>query len=81
MAKSKNILVLESEPCLEAMLLRLISITPELDSKKLKKQFEPYVNGSAIEPKNYAKNFNPDHLISKRHSEKTIDELLKLFNA
>lgn len=80
-AKSKRILVLESEPCFEAMLLRLHGVTPEIDSKKLKKQFEPYVNGASGLPENYGARFHPDFLKSKRHLETTIDALLKLLNA
>ncbi len=79
-AKSQKIIVLKSDPCFEAMLLRLYGVTPEQDGKKLKKQFEPYVNVAATVPDNYAKYFNPDALKSKRHLEKTIDDLLKLFN-
>ena len=77
-AKVENIIVLTSDPCFEAMLLRLIGVTPEIDTKKLKKQFEPYVNGVSTMPENYAINFNSDALKNKRHKEKTIDELLKL---
>ncbi|OAH96649.1 hypothetical protein A1353_03190 [Methylomonas methanica] len=79
-AKSKKIIVLESEPCFEAMLLRLYGVTPERDSKKLKRQFEPYVNNVATNSVNYAEYFNPNALKSKRHLEKTIDELLILLN-
>lgn len=80
-AKSKKIVVLESDPCFEAMLLRLLGVMPEIDSKKLKKQFEPCVNGASGLPENYGINFHPDFLKSRRHLEKTIDELLKLLNA
>lgn len=78
-AKLQKIIVLESNPCFEAMLLRLYGVTPELDNKKLKKQFQPYVKNAATISDNYANHFNPDKLKSKRHLEKTIDELLKLF--
>ncbi|MBM4206767.1 MAG: RloB domain-containing protein [Gammaproteobacteria bacterium] len=80
-AKAKKIVVLASEPCFEAMLLRLHGVTPEFDNKKLKKQFEPYVNGAAAVLEHYAAYFNPDILKSKRHQEKTIDVLLKLLKA
>jgi RloB-like protein len=80
-ANSEKIIVLESDPCFEAMLLRLYGVTPERDSKKLKRQFEPYVNNAATVSENYAEYFNPDALKSKRHLEKTIDELLKLLKA
>jgi len=80
-ARANNIFVLTSEPCFEAMLLRLIGVTPEIDTKKLKKQFEPYVNNAATVSENYAEYFNPDALKSKRHQEKTIDKLLQLLKA
>ena len=80
-AKAKKIIVLTSDPCFEVMLLRLIGITPEIDTKKLKKQFEPYVNGVSTVPENYSINFNPDALKNRRQMETTIDELLKLFKA
>ena len=80
-AKSKKIVVLTSDPCFEAMLLRLHSVTPERDSKRLKNQFAPYVNNAAAVPEHYAHHFDPEFLKSKRHMEKTIDELLKLLKA
>lgn len=80
-AKAENIIVLKSDPCFEAMLLRLISVTPEIDTKKLKKQFEPFVNNAAAIAEHYGQYFNPDFLRSKRHLELTIDALLKLFKA
>lgn len=80
-AKVKRIVVLESNPCLEAMLLRLLGVTPEIDSKKLKKQFAPYVSDDATLAEHYSAHFNPDALKSKRHLEKTIDDLLKLLKA
>jgi hypothetical protein len=80
-ARAKKIIVLTSEPCFEAMLLRLIGVTPEIDSKKLKKQFEPYVNNAAAVAEHYDQYFNPDFLRSKRNLELTIDALLKLFKA
>ncbi len=79
-ARTNNISVLTSDPCFEAMMLRMIGVTPDIESKKLKKQFEPYVNGDGTIEENYATNFNPNVLKKKRSIEQTIDELLKLFN-
>jgi len=45
-AKNNKILLLKSDPCFEAMLLRTLDITPELDTKKLKKQFAAFVNNN-----------------------------------
>lgn len=78
-AKSHKVLLLKSEPCFEAMLLRLLGKTPELDSKKLKAQFAPYVNNEATNSKQYAKYFNLEKLVAMQHTEPTIEQLLSLF--
>lgn len=79
LAKSKRILVLKSEPCFEAMMLRLIGETPTGDAHALKKQFAPYVNNDATLRDRYAAHFGSDCLQAGRGKELTIDELLKLF--
>ena len=79
-AKQHKICLLKSEPCFEAMMLRMLNTTPELDSKKLKKQFTVFVNNDATDSQNYAKHFNVVILKNMRHTEQTIDELLKLLN-
>ena len=78
-AKSHHVLLLKSEPCFEAMLLRILYITPELESKKLKAQFAPFVNNEATNSKQYAKHFNPEKLAAMQHKEPTIKQLLNLF--
>ena len=78
-AKKHKVLLLKSEPCFEAMLLRLLGITTELDSKKLKAQFAPFVNNEATDSKQYAKHFNPEKLEAMQHTEPTIEMLLSLF--
>ena len=78
-AKSHKVLLLKSEPCFEAMLLRLLGKTPELDSKNLKAQFAPFVNNEATNSKQYAKHFNPEKLEAMQHTEPTIETLLSLF--
>ena len=80
-AKSHHVLLLKSEPCFEAMLLRLLGITPELDSKKLKAQFAPFVNNEATLKENYAKHFNPEKLEVLQHKEPTIEKLISLFKS
>lgn len=62
-------------------LLRLIGKTPEIETKKLKKQFADYVNGAANVQENYAEYFNPTVLVSKREQENAIDRLLALLRA
>ncbi|MDD4915431.1 MAG: RloB domain-containing protein [Methylococcales bacterium] len=77
-ARAKKIIVLTSDPCFEAMLLRLIGVTPEIDTKKLKKQFEPFVSNASTVPDSYTQYFNPELLKSRRNLENTVDELLRL---
>jgi hypothetical protein len=79
LARKHKVLLLKSEPCFEAMMLRLLDITPDLDSKNLKSQFAPYVNYDATCSENYAAHFNPEKLADKRHLERVIDSLLDLF--
>lgn len=56
-AKKHKIYLLKSEPCFEAMMLRILNITPELGSQKIKKQFAMFVNNDATESQNYSKYF------------------------
>lgn len=78
MAKTNRIHVLKSEPCFEAMMLRLIGKTTTGDAHALKKQFAPYVNNDATRRDHYAANFGPGCLQAGRGKELTIDTLLKL---
>jgi hypothetical protein len=77
-AKSKGILVLASDPCFEAMLLRVIGKNPGAQ-KDLKKQFAPYVNHGGTKREDYENHFSLESLQAARDSEKTIDDLLRLF--
>lgn len=77
-ARQRKIIVLTSDTCLEAMLLRVLGVTPAGDTRNLKKQFAPYVNYDAACHVNYTTHFSKDRLIAARESEPTIDELLKL---
>ena len=77
-ARKHKILLLKSDPCFEAMLLRMLGITPELDPKKLKKQFAPFVNNGSTLKENYAEHFSPEQLKARQQSEPTIELLLNL---
>lgn len=79
-AKEHDIIQLKSEPCFEAMMLRLLGVTPHFNPRYLKSQFSPFVKDDSTLKENYALNFNIPTLISRRHLEHTIDELLRLFN-
>lgn len=78
LARTRKIQVLKSEPCFEAMMLRLIGKTATGDAHVLKKQFAPYVNNDATLRDHYAAHFGPDCLQAGRDKESTVDELLKL---
>ena len=80
LARIKKIQVLKSEPCFEAMMLRLLGKPVIGDAKTLKKQFAPYVNHDATQRNHYVTNFGSVCLQAGRTKEPTIDALLKLFD-
>ncbi len=77
-AKIKKIQVLKSEPCFEALMLRLLDINPVGDAKALKKQFAPFVNHDATQCDHYKIHFTEARLQTGRANEAAIDALLKL---
>jgi hypothetical protein len=78
LARRKKIQVLKSEPCFEAMMLRLIGKPTIGNAHALKKQFAPFVKNDATQREHYAQNFGSDCLNAGRGKEPAIDELLKL---
>ena len=78
LAKSKKIIVLKSEPCFEAMMLRLLGKSANGNAQVLKAQFAPYVNHDATQREHYEQHFGHDSLCAGRVREATIDTLLKL---
>lgn len=80
LAERKKIQLLLSEPCFEAMLLRVLEQHPSEGSAALKDQFAPFVSHDATNSQNYAEHFGKDALKASRNSEKTIDWLLKLLD-
>lgn len=79
LARTWKIQVLKSEPCFEAMMLRLIGKPTIGDAHTLKKYFAPYVSNDATQKSHYALNFSHACLQAGRNKEPTIDALLKLF--
>ena len=75
-AKYNKIQILPSEPCLEAMLLRVLGKSDIGDAKTLKKRFAPYVGNHSTEKGNYGKYFTKNVLLATQ--EPTICQLLKL---
>jgi hypothetical protein len=78
LARSKKIQVLKSEPCFEAMMLRLIGKPAIGDAHALKKQLAPFVNNDATQRDHYTQNFGHECLNAGRKIEPAIDALLKL---
>lgn len=78
LAKRRKIQVLKSEPCFEAMMLRLIGKPAVSDAHALKKQFAPYVKNEPTRRDNYTEYFGPECLSAGRGNEPAIDALLKL---
>ena len=77
LAKRNEVQVLTSEPCLEALLLRVLGKTPG-QAKDLKKQFDPYVQNDGTRREDYGEYFGLPVLQAARQNEPTIDDLLKL---
>ena len=77
LAKRKLIQVLTSDPCLEALLLRVIGEKPG-QARDLKKQFDPYVRNDGTRREDYVEYFGLPVLQAARQNEPTIDDLLTL---
>ncbi|OIQ96665.1 hypothetical protein GALL_213680 [mine drainage metagenome] len=80
-AKAKKIHVLASEPCFEAILLRLIGQHPVGDANDLKRLLAPYLNDDPTRRENYRAHFGKSCLEAGRQQERAIDDLLKLLGA
>ena len=81
LAKSKKIQVLKSEPCFEAMMLRLVGKPANGAAHEFKKQFAPLVNNDATQRDHYALYFGDANLQAGRGKVPTIDALLKLLGS
>ena len=75
-ALKHSIHLLASEPCFEAMLLRVLGKSDEGSAKKLKKRFSPFVNNDSTLSIHYEKIFTKKLLLETK--EKSIQNLLKL---
>ncbi len=73
LARTKKIQVIKSEPCFEAMMLRLVGKSAIGDAQVLKKQFAPLVNNDATQRDHYALHFGSESLLAGRNKELTID--------
>lgn len=79
-AKTAKIVVLKSEPQLEALLLRILGESDSGDSKTLKARLSPFVCNDALSSESYVGHFGKVCLETARAAEPTIDALLLLFD-
>lgn len=79
LAKKNKIQVIESDPCLEALLLRVLGQNLHA-AKDLKTQLAPFVKNDSLTSANYAENFGRDILVAARARETAIRDLLVLFD-
>lgn len=77
-ARSKGIQVMASDPCFEALLLRILRKTPDLTGD-LKKQLSPFVQNDSTRPESYSFHFSFAVLDEARQREPSLDSLLKVF--
>jgi hypothetical protein len=80
-AKGKKIQVLASEPCFDAVMLRLLGLRAQDEANVLKRTLAPYLDNDPTQRKSYANHFGKECLEAGRGKEPTIDALLKLFGA
>lgn len=78
LAKSRKIQVLASDPCFEAVLLRLLGRASAMSVGVCKQQLAPYVNHDPTQRQNYVQHFGSACLEAGREHEPTIDALLRL---
>ena len=78
-AKSNKIQVLASDPCFDAVMLRLLDLRAEDEAKVMKRALAPYLNHAPTDRQSYAEHFGKERLEAGRGKEPTIDALLKLF--
>ncbi|MHB1513470.1 hypothetical protein [Acidiferrobacter sp.] len=79
-ARKKKIVVLKSEPCLEALLLRILGHVPVGDAESLKRQWRAII-GDPADIKRHAALFTTPVLEASRGREPAIDGLLGLLRS
>lgn len=77
-ARAKRINVLTSDPCFEALLLRVLLRNPDAVAD-MKRQLAPFVLGDGTRAENYERHFSLTTLDAARTREVVIDRLLKVF--
>ena len=79
-ARQKKIRVMQSTPCVDAVLLRLIGQSTAGNSHALKKRLAPYLNHAPTDPAQFATHFGDAVLRAGRRHEAVIATLLELLN-
>lgn len=77
-SESLGLILLPSEPCLEALLLRILDIEMSIYND-LKKQLQRYVKNST-QKESYAQHFTKETLEAMRSEIPTLDKLIELLN-
>ena len=77
-AANKNILLLPSTPCFEAVMLRVLDQHPNGNAQTLKKLFAPFVHNKATESESYQEHFSAGYLIANRLRDGSINRLLQI---
>jgi hypothetical protein len=75
-AQGEGIVVIESDPCLEAWLLSVHGLNPNLSSRDFKREFLERFGGPAHDPAVCAQHFSRDRLDSARTAVPTLERLL-----
>lgn len=70
--------LLKSEPCFEALMLRLIGQPADGETKALKKRFAPFVNNEPTNGEKYAQHFTKECLNNGKITIQVINQLLSL---
>lgn len=78
LARTKRIQVLASDPCFDAVMLRLLGQPATGDAKNLNRRLAAFLHGDPTDPASYLERFGKDCLEAGRADEATIDALLKL---
>ena len=79
LAKTRKIRLLASDPCFDAVMLRLLGQPAAGDAKTLKKRLAPFLDNDPTRPQNYAEFFGKVCLEAGRGREPVMDALLNLF--
>jgi len=79
-ATDEEIIVIESKPCLEAWLLAVHGIRPQLPTADLKRRFSKEFGRPAHDPTVYPQHFPRERLDGARGTVPELDKLLRAFD-